>query len=278
MSSDDPQEIPNAGEVPSENAPAGAIILDEPAAVPPPRLGIIHMLAWLTVAAVLFGIESWEKNAENASGNPQGLNPAIAQSFSFASLSFMSAGVVGVTTLLRWRYRNRPQRLAPGHWILIAFAFSCVIGYCISTALRMYLLASGQQVTMKVNLLLLPGWVLLYLAQFVIYVRAAARSKSERGWRRVLILLAIARAVELGIFVLMLVMLMNLMYQLPSFILSFQFITRAIPAIATIVLWGFAVYDAFRVRRDWLHGLGVGLEVCQGLLMIGAWIMSAFLR
>jgi hypothetical protein len=36
----------------------------------------------------------------------------------------------------------------------------------------------------------------------------------------------------------------------------------------------YAVYDAFRFRRDWLHGLGVALVFVNGLTSVGYWIAS----
>ena len=145
MNSDEPQEIPDGAEVTSTDSFAEPTILDEPHGDPPPRLGIIHLLAWLTVAAVLFGIENWLRNVENASGTRQGPLPTVYQGFSFASFSMMSAGVVGIVTLLRWRFRGRPQPLSPGHWILVCFASSCAIGYSLSTAWRMCSLAPRQR-------------------------------------------------------------------------------------------------------------------------------------
>jgi hypothetical protein len=97
----------------------------------PPRLGIIHLLAWVTVAAILMkfnlAIETFRTNLPDQSENFR----LAMKIFDAVHAIYHAAMLVGGTVLLLDRFRRKPGRLQPGHWIvgiqslfILAFIFA----------------------------------------------------------------------------------------------------------------------------------------------------------
>jgi hypothetical protein len=87
-------------------------------------------------------------------------------------------------------------------------------------------------------------------------------------------MLAVASAAQMTLDVMLLVMIAE--WFRPSFPLFDFFypapaIVAAAVSIPTII---FAACDAVRVRREWLHFLGVALVFVNGLMWVGYWIAS----
>jgi len=86
----------------------------------PPRLGIIHLLAWTAATAVLLKFSmAMEMLGDRgiASTSPE-LDIAV-QAYRFMYSAAHAAGIVGSGVLLLARIRRLPGRFQPGHWLVL---------------------------------------------------------------------------------------------------------------------------------------------------------------
>ena len=95
MSSNGSPENPSASDVAAPGSASAPPIVNDLDGTPPPRLGIIHLLAWLTIAAVLFGTNRSAHGSSEASTIPIG-SSRIYQALDTIRLAVMAAGVVGL--------------------------------------------------------------------------------------------------------------------------------------------------------------------------------------
>lgn len=90
----------------------------------PPKLGIAHLLAWMTVTAVLMKVTIF---LEQAWPWPESLPVSYGvmwRAIVYSNVPVHAAGLVGVAVLLRDKWRGAAGRLQPGHWLLAIFSIS----------------------------------------------------------------------------------------------------------------------------------------------------------
>jgi len=181
MRSNDQPEIPSANYATAPDATAVAVVLDDLDGTPPPRLGIFHFVAWLTVAAVLLGIDSTLWAYEE--GFLHRDRPSIFdRAVHVIDLVSMSAGIVGFATFIRWRTRAKPMRLSPGHWILPIEVVSIVLMYLVETTGRILDAIPGGTELQFGGLLPVTLDATIALVQTVAYVWTGIRSRAHVGW------------------------------------------------------------------------------------------------
>ena len=86
----------------------------------PPRLGIVHLLAWTAVTAALLKLSV----AAGGPDLPSDYHSGERQIFftitgSMAHMMILAAGVVGTAVILRARLRGVTGRLQAGHWMVV---------------------------------------------------------------------------------------------------------------------------------------------------------------
>jgi len=81
----------------------------------PPRLGIIHLLAWIAMTAVLTRLWLLMHTLQEPSPEMPSAMEVFRQVISCVSSAAHGAGVVGACVLLLGRLRRVPGRLQPGH-------------------------------------------------------------------------------------------------------------------------------------------------------------------
>jgi hypothetical protein len=277
MISDDPQEIPEAPEVTGADAPAAPAILDEPSGTPPPRLGIIHLLAWLTVSAVFLGTERSVQILEKAASHPDTIAAHYLVLESIRAVA-LASGVVGLAALIHWRVGVQPRPLAPGHWILYIEIIALLLVFGVETARRIIVAVWDVSNVRASYTPALAIYAPIAAAQMIAFAAAALRCVEKGGWQWIFGMLAVASAAQMTLDV-VLILIVSESFR-PSFPL-FDFFYPA-PAIVAAVVSGitinFAAYDAFRFRRDWLHGLGVALVFVNGLMWVGYLAASRYVR
>jgi hypothetical protein len=91
----------------------------------PPRLGIIHLLAWMTVTAVLFQI-----NMVLAPGRPVEVNYAL-WSWIFRVI-IQSAAITGAGIVLVAKYYGGKSYFQPGHFLLFFSSFVTFVNLALS--------------------------------------------------------------------------------------------------------------------------------------------------
>jgi len=101
----------------------------------PPRLGIIHLLAWTAATAVLLKFSMAMEMIGNAAIDV--MSPAqqvFDQTIRFVYTTVQAAGIVGTSVLLLGKIRGAPGRLHPGHWIMSIDTVTSLLTYLLSTA------------------------------------------------------------------------------------------------------------------------------------------------
>ncbi len=249
---------------------------DEPDGTSPPRLGVIHLLAWLTVAAVLFGTERSVRLIESASNHADNFI-AHYLAFDMIHLAAMAAGVVGLAALVRWRVGGKPRPLAPGHWILVTEIIPMLLIYGIEFARRVIVGRFGVTGTPTSYLPLVAFHALIATEQMFAFAAAVMWCVARSGWRCVLGSLAVASATQATLYAILFLVFADWLHP-PFTLFDFLYAPAVVHAVAAVVTVAFASYDAIRIRRDWLHGLGVALVFINGLTWVGYWAASGFIR
>lgn len=240
----------------------------------PPRLGIIHLLAWVTIAAMLMKFDL-------AVGSPQIGRPNHSESFNLAvklidaANSILSAAcLTGGAVFWCDRFRRKPGRIQPGHWIVAINA--CL--FVMELALRP-LEASlpnggepGESRIIVIFLVFLAAVVPVCLAFFF----AAYRLPEPRRWKCALALQGLE---YLGY---SLTLIMNLLlfrkFFEPALSPSSQIyayvnrLTDGLDYLGLIIAAYLVLICAIdfwkRRRRDWLHWLGAASPIIATLLYI----------
>jgi len=214
----------------------------------PPRLGIIHLLAWTAVAAVFlkFGLAIESMDA----GPVQDLPPALSVAMRSIHAAFgvlHAAALVGCGTLLLARARGWPGRFQPGHWIVLLQSVMVLLSYFVWIT---WVATQSGQSSGPSDFFWLPLALGLLQAVYAAgYVLGASRIRDALRWRVGLIVVAIVNG--LG----------AILYCLLAF--GFWRVSQwmALPWDAVVVLLMLAAVLIAewwrRARRDWVHWLGV---------------------
>jgi hypothetical protein len=209
----------------------------------PPRLGIIHLLAWITVAAVIFGIRRtlW----------------VYESSFSLLTIIvmfitiFRSAGLVGAGILINVKRLQIQDRFQPGHWLLLYLSLTTLGNLALNISTR-YASASFNKVTPTLEYL---GGSLF---QIIVCYWIASRIPELGRWKNCYKYWAwtIVATVILSF--------------IKPFIYgySFQYAVLFLWLLPSLLLISVTLIDLIkRCPRDWLHWLGVWIIVFENLVV-----------
>ncbi len=262
MNIEEPNLIPAAGDSATPDEPLSAVIPREPDLDPLPRLGIIHLLAWITISAVLFSFDAVLKFLGMAIETPE-----FFRDLHFVDTAGMAAGIVGLVTLVRWRARHECGRLAPGHWILIAAVLANLLSYGLDTV---YQLLQPLAIPDRISLAALAvASTLIELAIMAVYIFAAGRIREKRGWKLIFMSLVFAAAIAASRKASFALVFFGLFPTIVSFEALIVLFTAGVEAITALILGIFVAIDLSRVRRDWLHVLGVAMFILSSLTTVG---------
>jgi hypothetical protein len=233
----------------------------------PPRLGIIHFLAWPLAAAFLFCAASaradlewsWMKDLK------------LFRCLSTYECILMAAGVVGLAVIVRQALLGQIRgRLQPGHWLVLVVVPARI---SLGIAMLIVLLCTQSSSPWGYRIYYPMCSAAYYLYCLAILLVAARRNQDRPRWRvffRVLALLTLLCVVTDH----------ALRYIAPPIDQLFlarwshQFISG--PLILIAASW-VAITDR-HVRRDWLHFLGLGLIANSGFLEVAeAYLFRTFL-
>jgi hypothetical protein len=210
----------------------------------PPRLGIIHFLAWMTLAAVLLSLNC---SVYLDPYGPFSQHQTLLKICQTAVDIILAALLVGGSVLLADCFRRKSGAFQPGHWILsisaLQFSAEWVIFY-----LHRRFTASSPFNPNRTNLSVALEVSLFLIA--ILYRWGTGKSIERGPWKWILGLLAARYLCDCLL------------------VLSFQ-----TGLIALIPFWIFVVYFFYlplvgllifakmrdfykRIRRDWLHSLG----------------------
>jgi hypothetical protein len=225
----------------------------------PPRLGIIHLLAWTAATAVLLKFYAARNDASSPTILPPGLE-AVHLAIQFFYAAVIGAGVVGATVIVLGKVRGESGRLQPGHWFVLVETLT----FLLSWMGWVVLLASGTS----------WGWEwsidgAIGLVDAGVYFFVAGRMRDARHWK-----------VSAGIMAIMDMILGSLGLAVPfswsaadaSFLPIWPLIVGATFLVAMLM-------DVGRgARRDWVHWLGVAFVIVANFLQIGSWVVFRLLN
>ncbi|MBN2580778.1 MAG: hypothetical protein JXB10_17465 [Pirellulales bacterium] len=238
----------------------------------PPRLGIIHFLAWITLSAVLLGLlQSFNQYAEETLGDKYS---GYRQSVGMASFSvpfiLIAAELVGMAVVIRGRLSHQPGRWQPGHFLIVVHSFFDLISSLFTLAILLFLFhpdSSFKFFYTLISLILTLGF----------WIKAALlfwwwkRSLDLLRWKVLFCLEAILTlTMSLG----------SIVYA--GYVLDFfhsalivkinpalPYITFARPFLLMGIFIVVAILDYRKgPRRDWVHWLGISTAVLMWLYCV----------
>jgi hypothetical protein len=227
-------------------------LIPTPEYLQPPRLGIIHLLALMTVTAVLL---SFNKSVML----PQKQQiPMIAWSASILIMILSAADIVGASILLNVRYHRIPGHFQPGHWILIysgiailgVIAWQSIVVLCVTH--------------FGLSVMNYTAFKLLYIAsvvvQVILFFWFASRIPEPGRWK---LFFKFRAWLVIYLLIVYLLIIGNVLFIRGSYYSS-MWPRLFFEELPTVILAWVAILDLIRgARRDWLHWLGV----CNALLL-----------
>jgi hypothetical protein len=237
----------------------------------PPRLGIIHLLAWTAATAVLTRFWLLMHTLEG----PDSIEmPSVMEVFRQVISCIFSAangaGVVGACVLLLGKLRRAPGRLQPGHCCTLIETTTFVLILTVwfgHVMIRKLGLQDSQYYLFDSEAWILLGYGGILVIRAVAYLVATVLLRDARRWR-----------VTLG--ALSAVSLMAGLGWIGGFFHNWLLSVAAIPLWRLIgggVLLVTVLLDLRRgSRRDWLHWLGVAIIFVDVLVSL-AWMVWSVL-
>ena len=220
----------------------------------PPKLGIIHLIAWAGVMAALVNCLA----SVGWFGAFADDYPGVLRIFSIASMlvyvAFVAAGLVGIAVIFLARLRGVGGRLQAGHWMVIILSVSSVF------SLLIWLLAYVFDI--RERSVFFTFFIVQNVLTFWLWLVAALRVYEPFRWKAMLGFFAFCSAVSC------------------TFHLRSMTSTSAVSlslgdcggmlfnlALGLIVLPTLVLLDIrHKTRRDWLHWLGVAIVVFPTLV------------
>jgi hypothetical protein len=227
----------------------------------PPRLGIIHLLAWVTVAAVLMkynlALDVFHPSLDNES-----VLKVIFKIFQAGSDILRAAILVGGVVFWLDRIRQKPGKIQPGHWIV------------------------GIE-SLRTLSIVLMDWLhntpyfSSYLVYFLYYTLTTLLVSLAFGWGALRLPEPSRWKWALGMFGLdrLYLALNNVVvcFFTPPFILDWPLIKSYIQySVAAFFILVVLIDLVKGLRRDWLHWLGAVSPIVSLLMTIASHVVHEF--
>jgi hypothetical protein len=257
---------PNADRRGCENRDAPAAAGTCPFAPPPqylrpPRLGIIHLLAWTAATAVMLKFYvAAQDNTDTV--DLSAIGDAAHQTIQFVNSARVGATLVGATVLVLGRVRGETGRFQPGHWFILIETVADMLGltfWAISLALRQPGTEWYEESFYKWYLGL---WGAIAVCIAVAYFFVARRVRHDRPWRTPAVVMAIVDLIvgNLCWLALLTWMAASAMYW-PIW-----------PLIVGVTFFVALLIDVGRgAGRDWVHWLGVAIIITTSTMHVASW-------
>ena len=227
----------------------------------PPRLGIIHLLAWTGVMAVLLkygqAMEMLQADTESLARPTLETAQSILRS-AYAAVG--AAGLVGAAVLLMTKIRRTPGNFQPGHWILLINSAAMLMSYLNWSLL--VLLRELHPADFTWHFL---SYALIGLFHAGGYLVATWQATAPRRWKAYFLLRVLV------------LLLQSLALVVAALIDEYYLLSRGWSLVWSasvgIGLLAVVLFDLMKqARRDWLHWTGVAIVATVVLLQVGWWI------
>ena len=248
--------------------PPAAAVLPSPAIeyLVPPRIGIIHLLAWVTCTAILLkfntGMEMLSAPPSNAVTLPQ---PFFYQGIHAARCILNGALLVGASVLFHALWRREKGRFQPGHWILAINGVSILL-WCLLNFAAVLILAGDLRMLgsfgMYLNIVSLSfhaiatawaAWKLPEHGRWTIYLGMSSLNAAYHAWGYPISFIPFLRS--------------------PGFLHLLIFLRIYCEPLLGLSCLAAVILDSVRgPSRDWLHWLAVAFAFSSLFL----WAAGAF--
>ncbi|MCC6125477.1 MAG: hypothetical protein IT426_10970 [Pirellulales bacterium] len=237
----------------------------------PPRLGIIHLLGWVTFAAILMKLIVAMEMLRTTTDRSQSETFKLAeQILSYSKSILMAAVLVGGIVFYYDRFRRKsPGTLQPGHWLIAVSSVSVVCNLLLWSGIN--ILQVFESRGMFSTQLYLSIYGLMYLGMAIPFI-FAAKTLAERGrWRWVMIYLILAYFSQ-GAFYLLgtFFFFSNLMRFVNVQCCGYPLMLLLLIATITDLVR--------RISRDWLHWLGAVFPMATFVFSILWHVLYNYLR
>jgi hypothetical protein len=237
-SADSPSPLEPFGSFPAET------ILSKSECYQPSRLGIIHFLAWMTIAAVLLSLDF---SLKTFSPGPISQNQSDMNAWRAAIDIILAAFLVGGGVLSIDCFRGKPGAFQPGHWIVAISAFQFSVEWAIFCFYRRFantILFNPNRTNLSIV------WVVVLFLTALLYRRGAWKLIERGPWKWILGFMAVRCLCD-----------------------SINILSYYTELFLIMPLWIFVVFSLYTplagllifatmgdfgngLRRDWLHWLG----------------------
>ena len=253
----------------------------------PPRLGIIHMLAWMAATAIVLKIDLAISVLYEAGNSRLGLDTSEASQLTVAwiyaswTINSMARGasLVGAAVLLRACYRGIGGKLQPGHWIVLieVLWFVAWMGRALIQGVLYNFDLWRHPISKRVDLVVFSFIVLCHVG---LYLYVAWRNLREKRWRRLFIVVGVLALVQHAPYFVSL-LLFRPQWFLPHLLTALargMALAAVVPHALTALAVGMALAVVVtldlraRCRRDWIHWLGVAILMMPVLMRVGGWV------
>jgi hypothetical protein len=238
----------------------------------PPRLGIIHLLAWVTVAAVLMKLNLALEVLPSGSSN---LNLSetllLAGKLQQAARAIVTAALL-VGGFVFWldRYHRKPGYLQPGHWIVGIDGLLELESLIFSTIFLLGI-AKINQVQMSMSTVMMAFAIFNMLIRISAFFFAAWRLPERWRWKWVLGIEAFSVVLVLSVLSVFFVS----RNAIPVGVIRFCFSYFDFP-LASIIVIAIVIDLAKGLRRDWLHWLGAVYPLVLFAMKIASQLISFY--
>ena len=261
----DRPELPRDEDLAAE---VGSPFAPSPEYFRPPRLGIIHLLAWTGVTAVLLKFLMAMEMVSPRTGDLSVAWQIVGDANRVVTSALLGAGIVGVAVIFRAKSRGEAGRLQPGHWLVLLCTLATVGSWLARAVLTITLQESQHDPDF------LPYTYLLVLGIFSMAVAIGfllvGRSLHDaRRWKLSFRIVGITA-------------------MLRSCLELIDVVTRTVFAVAGQAVWSLvvgmvlaltALLDLHRgTRRDWVHWLGIAVVVGRAFFFFVSCMLFIVLR
>jgi hypothetical protein len=222
-----------------------------------PQFGIIHLMIWIAVTAVLLKVFM-----ALAGSSLQALPPEqswIFQVYQTVYAIMLASMAVGAGVLIRLRCYTMFKRLQPGHWLVLISTLEFILELAASL---LFWLAGvmGPRTIVVIQV----GAVAIYAWAAAAYPFAFFQLRDARRWKILIGAKAVGAVTGAALAVVFLVA--HLFNYSPAFLSMWATwgVTRYCPIVWSVaiflVLVSAAILDLYhRTARDWVHWLGVSV-------------------
>ncbi|MEN6452518.1 MAG: hypothetical protein ABFC96_18670 [Thermoguttaceae bacterium] len=235
-----------------------------------PQFGIIHLLGWMTVTAVVLKTEL--AISVDQSSNGSAVLAVATKVWMILTAIVSSCEFVAASVLVRAKWRARQRPLQPGHWLVLLGAIGSVLGISLFVMLRLVFGERWQGTRAAIGIWMAAGIVISALFALG-YLLAAVSLRDRQFWK---IALAVVGVISIS------QTLCRLVWFLPAQTL-FQYgwqiaifrLANYLPSCTVLALIAAVIVDLpHRRQRDWVHWVGLLTLIAGATVTVAGTLLS----